>query len=155
MTTITDGQSLYWSYFHVLDSITVWFTILLVIITSLVPDLIIKILENLRDSELIRKIRQLEEEQRKNAPRPTLEEDASSLPDLTGSRHELTRNTSKKKSITVYVLPQSGRKLNTKVQRFRMSKNIRVMPIYNRIADINMQLKRAREQQTDGDGNYF
>ena len=60
--TFTDQQSLYWVYFNLLSSATVWLTLLFSVLTAIVPDLVIKAAENLRDSEKIKKIKQKEKE---------------------------------------------------------------------------------------------
>jgi hypothetical protein len=63
MEGITDGQSLYWEYYNMFSHGPTWFCFLLIAITSLIPDIIIKVVENLRDTELVRK-EKLEEARR-------------------------------------------------------------------------------------------
>lgn len=51
----TDNQSLYWIYFDLYSTGPVWFLLLLEVFAAILPDIVIKVLENLRDTELIRK----------------------------------------------------------------------------------------------------
>jgi len=57
LSTFTDYQSLYWTYYNLLSNASVWFCLLLSIITAHLPDFILKVSENLKDTERIRKIR--------------------------------------------------------------------------------------------------
>lgn len=60
--SFTDYMSLYWIYFSLYSNGPVWFLLFLEIIVAIIPDLIIKILENLRDVELIRKEKENEQD---------------------------------------------------------------------------------------------
>ena len=55
LTTFTDYQSLYWIYFNLFSNGPVWFLLFLEVFAAILPDIIIKVLENVRDTELIRK----------------------------------------------------------------------------------------------------
>lgn len=43
---LTEGQSQYWIYYDLLGSITIWFLGLLVVVTAILPDFTLKIIEN-------------------------------------------------------------------------------------------------------------
>ena len=57
MSSFTDYQSLYWAYYNLLANASVWFCLLLSIVTAILPDFILKVSENLKDTERIRKLR--------------------------------------------------------------------------------------------------
>lgn len=62
MSSFTDYQSLYWAYYNLLANASVWFCLLLSIVTAILPDFILKVSENLKDTERIRKLRLGEQE---------------------------------------------------------------------------------------------
>jgi hypothetical protein len=55
LTLLTDEQFLYWSFFSIFGSITIWWTILLTVVTALLPDVIISLIENIQAQQLIAK----------------------------------------------------------------------------------------------------
>jgi hypothetical protein len=57
LSSFTDYQSLYWAYYNLLANASVWFCLLLSIVTAILPDFILKVSENLKDTERIRKLR--------------------------------------------------------------------------------------------------
>ena len=58
MTTLTDGQSTYWSFFYFFSTAPAWFVMILAMFTAIVPDILIKVLENIQENMLIRQARQ-------------------------------------------------------------------------------------------------
>lgn len=50
LTSITDGQNLFWIFYDLFSCGSVWFLIILIVVTAILPDIIIKIIENLRVS---------------------------------------------------------------------------------------------------------
>jgi hypothetical protein len=55
LSSITDDQSIYWVYYDMLSTGTVWLTLLLNVVAALIPDLVIIVVENLRDTKKINK----------------------------------------------------------------------------------------------------
>lgn len=53
LTGLTDGQSYFGVYFELLSTAKIWLLVLLVIVASLAPDLVIKVLD---DTELLDKL---------------------------------------------------------------------------------------------------
>ena len=60
LTLIADGQSIFWVYFDLFSNLTVWFILALQLVTAIIPDLILKIFENIRDCELIKYEKQMQ-----------------------------------------------------------------------------------------------
>jgi hypothetical protein len=60
LSTITDDQSIYWVYYDMLSTGTVWLTLILNVVAALIPDLVIIVVENLRDTQKINKHKQRE-----------------------------------------------------------------------------------------------
>jgi hypothetical protein len=56
MTIFTEQQSIYFSYFVLLSSASVWFFILLGLVVAMTPDIIIRVLENLFEEISLRKL---------------------------------------------------------------------------------------------------
>jgi hypothetical protein len=55
LTLIADGQSIFWVYFDLLSNATVWFILVLQLVTAMIPDLVLKVCENIQDGELIKR----------------------------------------------------------------------------------------------------
>jgi hypothetical protein len=59
---LADGQTIYWAYFKLLSQGPIWFLLVLAIIVAITPDIIFKVIENLRNELLVQsKIREQEE----------------------------------------------------------------------------------------------
>ncbi len=56
-TSFTDGQSLYFIYFVLFTSASAWLIMLLASTTAIIPDLAIKLVDNVRESEKIKKLK--------------------------------------------------------------------------------------------------
>jgi len=46
--SITENQNLYWNYFTLLSSPNVWFCIIVSTVASILPDICLKVIENLK-----------------------------------------------------------------------------------------------------------
>lgn len=47
MTGLTDEQSYYWIYFEIYSSAFYWFLFMLIVVTALTPDVILKVIEEI------------------------------------------------------------------------------------------------------------
>lgn len=50
LTVITDDQNLFWIFYDLFSSGSIWFLMIIIVTTAILPDIIIKIIENLRVS---------------------------------------------------------------------------------------------------------
>ena len=78
MGSFTDYQSIYKAYFNLFSHASVWLNIILTIVTSIIPDFVLKVFENLFDQLKIKKIKLHELEE--------LHETKSTINDLTPVR---------------------------------------------------------------------
>ncbi len=53
LTLITEDQTLYYVFYVLLSSPNVWVTIIICVVISLVPDLIIKVYDKIRENQII------------------------------------------------------------------------------------------------------
>ncbi len=56
-TLFTDNQSLYFIYFQLFQSPYAWLTILFTILTAVIPDLVVEVFENVKESEVLDKFK--------------------------------------------------------------------------------------------------
>lgn len=50
LTVLTDDQNLFWIFYNLFSSGSIWFLMIIIVTTAILPDIIIKIIENLRVS---------------------------------------------------------------------------------------------------------
>ena len=131
MEDITDGQSLYWEYYNMFSHGPMWFCFLLIAITSLIPDIVIKVVENLRDSELVRK-EKLEEAQRmKNIVELRAHENTGfdnledTVPKYVGDKQQDKTEPNEKDLRIFYV---SNKNSNTKVLQSKLTRSGKISP---------------------------
>jgi hypothetical protein len=55
LTIFSDGQNIFWTFFNLFSKKSIWLLLILQVITAILPDLIIKVYENQRDSGLVKK----------------------------------------------------------------------------------------------------
>lgn len=107
LTSITDSQSLYWVYFELLSSASVWLCIILTVVTALIPDLVMKAIENMQDIELIR--RQKQDEYFRSTKGQQIESE--------------TLSEKNKDGVRVFYVPANENKIsNTKVSKEKLSR---------------------------------
>ena len=61
MTIFSDGQNIFWTFFNLFSKKSIWLLLILQVITAILPDLIIKVYENQRDSGLVKKAKRKDE----------------------------------------------------------------------------------------------
>lgn len=57
ITTFTEDQALYFAFYTLFSSGSVWFSIFLAIVTATIPDFLIIVIENLKETELFKKLK--------------------------------------------------------------------------------------------------
>jgi hypothetical protein len=60
LTSFTDHQNLYWINFDMFSHASVWFCIIAAIVASLIPDTVVKTIENLIECNKVNKIKEIE-----------------------------------------------------------------------------------------------
>ena len=66
ITLIADGQSMFWVYFDLFSNRLTYVILVLQLVAALVPDLVLKVLENLINAELISKQKRIEKLRKDN-----------------------------------------------------------------------------------------
>ena len=61
LTLIADGQSTFWVYFDLFSNVPFWFILILQLVTSIIPDLVLKVFESIRDYEHIKREKQIQQ----------------------------------------------------------------------------------------------
>jgi hypothetical protein len=59
LTILTEDQSLYFTYYVLLSSATVWLTILLASVIAIIPDIILSVIEDVRENRLFEKLERM------------------------------------------------------------------------------------------------
>lgn len=60
ITELTDGQETYWIFFYIFSTAPTWLVIILASVVSILPDVVLKVIENMRENYSIMKAKQEE-----------------------------------------------------------------------------------------------
>jgi hypothetical protein len=112
---ITDQQGLYWSYFSVFTSASVWFCILISVFTAVIPDIIYKVYENVNQKFII----QGKKQDLINRFDNQLFCECGDIPmgEMFIRNNSYNEDAISHKSLTVYNTPSDNNKFRIKVQR--------------------------------------
>ncbi|CAF0707238.1 unnamed protein product [Brachionus calyciflorus] len=109
---LTDGQTIYWIYNYMYGTGPFWFYILLSTVTSLIPDVIFKIIDNIIEKKVTRALELKEMENMKKA------EKMKDMNNGIGKNNYEFEKEDKKKRVRVFYVPTGGvnRVFDTKVK---------------------------------------
>ena len=111
---VASESTLYWEYYNMFSNGPIWFGIILIVVTAMLPDIIIIVITYIRDENKVKQAKECEAEQMRQAQVRLTQSFVRTTPRAQSRRDRRVRRETSKASLRVFDTP-SLRIYNTKV----------------------------------------